>query len=116
MPYKDKSSPHAIERARIARRKHYQKNKEQYYLNNQKKRERMMEFLRNLKDVPCMDCHQKFPPFVMDFDHRDRTKKLGGLRRLVNLQSWSKIKEEVKKCDIVCANCHRIRTSKQFSW
>jgi hypothetical protein len=35
-----------------------------------------ISFLRNLRRVPCEECGQMFPPYVMDFDHRDPGKKL----------------------------------------
>ena len=48
----------------------------------------------------------------MDFDHRDRKTKLTNINRMINYRSYSKEKilEEIEKCDLVCANCHRIRT------
>jgi hypothetical protein len=51
----------------------------------------------------------RFPIYVMDFDHVNGGKKFGisghrhGFKGLI---------EEIKKCDVVCANCHRIRTLK----
>jgi len=68
--------------------------------------------IRQAKDVPCADCSQRYPHYVMDFDHRTGEKKFfnisvaGGQTRL----SWERIAEEIAKCDVVCANCHRIRT------
>ena len=56
-----------------------------------------------------MDCGNSFPPECMDFDHRpDEVKSfsIGG----VNLRALPVLLEEMKKCDLVCANCHRIRT------
>jgi hypothetical protein len=61
-----------------------------------------------IKDVPCMDCGGKFPPYVMDFDH-----VRGGKRFNIGSQIGRKLRDlldEIGKCDIVCANCHRIRT------
>lgn len=62
-----------------------------------------------LKNKPCMDCKQFFPPECMDYDHRPgEVKKFEittGSRR-----SWTSILEEIAKCDLVCACCHRIRT------
>ena len=66
--------------------------------------------MNNVKDIPCTDCGKKYPPFVMDFDHRDPNLKKGIVSRLVTWSGWKKMIEEVKKCDVVCANCHRIRT------
>lgn len=110
--YKDKHDPRLL----ASRRKHYIGNKEQYLKNNKLKKERMRTFLNELKDVPCMDCKKKFPPFCMDFDHRDMEEKEFSIGDVVALQSWDKLKKEVKKCDVVCAICHRIRTAKQLGW
>lgn len=61
------------------------------------------------KDQPCTDCGGVFPPCVMDFDHvPERGPKLFDLGR--SDRSLKAIAEELAKCDIVCANCHRIRT------
>ncbi len=70
-------------------------------------------YLMRVKDIPCMDCGVRYPFYVMDFDHRDRHAKILNLSAMVK-RNWSleKIKNEVNKCDIVCANCHRIRTYK----
>jgi hypothetical protein len=47
----------------------------------------------------------------MDFDHVDPTTKFGQVSTMVNLRySLEKILEETRKCVIVCANCHRIRS------
>lgn len=65
-----------------------------------------MEQINALKNRPCIDCGLKYPPECMDFDHV-RGKKLftiGERRRQSGLLA------EIAKCDLVCANCHRIRT------
>lgn len=64
------------------------------------------------KDHPCADCGGRFPIVCMDFDHRDPSTKsftiAGALSR-----SHSALLAEIAKCDVVCANCHRLRTAKQ---
>lgn len=67
------------------------------------------EFVRNLKSKPCTECGHTFPPECMDFDHRPGEKKLRAVSKMFTL-SLERILEEVAKCDLVCANCHRIRT------
>lgn len=69
----------------------------------------MRTFIDSLKDNPCTDCNQKFPPCVMDFDHR--TNKKFGIADST-CRSKEQIMAEVEKCELVCANCHRIRTHK----
>jgi len=61
------------------------------------------------KDQPCADCGGVFHSCVMDFDHvPERGAKVFHLGRAD--RSLKSIEEELAKCDIVCANCHRMRT------
>jgi hypothetical protein len=52
----------------------------------------------------------------MDFDHRDGSSKLGNIASLVKRWSWKRLLAEIEKCDIICANCHRIRTAQRAGW
>jgi hypothetical protein len=73
-----------------------------------------LEFLRDLRRRPCEDCGQSFPPWVMDFDHRDpKTKSFALAAGHALLKSREALLAEIAKCDIVCANCHAIRT---YNW
>jgi len=65
--------------------------------------------LNEIRDVPCADCGSRFPPCVMQFDHRDPATKALGVTRML-LRARSVILAEAAKCDIVCTNCHRVRT------
>lgn len=44
------------------------------------------------------------------FDHREGKDKVGNIARLIRGGQVQKTLNEVTKCDLVCANCHRIRT------
>jgi hypothetical protein len=73
----------------------------------------MKDQVRELKNKPCADFKQTYPYFVMDFDHRDDEVKLFEIAddlatRVVS--TYAKLDAEIAKCDVVCANCHRIRT------
>jgi len=59
-----------------------------------------------------MDCGVSHPPYVMDFDHRDPSTKLWDISYLIHKTAapWSRILDEVNKCDVVCVCCHRLRT------
>lgn len=59
-----------------------------------------------------MDCGIKYPHYAMDFDHRDNTQKLTSVSLMITVHRYSKDKilDEIKKCDLICSNCHRIRT------
>ena len=70
-----------------------------------------LAWLRDLRRRPCDDCGESFPPYVMDFDHRDPAKKLFAITTgSAHLMSREKLISEIEKCDIVCANCHALRT------
>lgn len=74
-----------------------------------------IEWLRDLRRVPCADCGSRFAPYAMDFDHRDPKAKLFAIASgHALLKSRAILLNEVAKCDIVCANCHRSRTHRAF--
>lgn len=68
--------------------------------------------LDGLKNVPCQDCGGRFPPECMDFDHV-RGEKLFGIGANVSKVPLAKLMAEIEKCELVCANCHRIRTKRR---
>lgn len=83
-------------------------NKERHRLNGRRWRTKTCEELRALKNVPCADCGNRYPHYVMDFDHQEDKKfQLGDA---IGRYSVARIREEVAKCEVVCSNCHRIRT------
>lgn len=93
---------------------YYEKHKRTYLDKAQKRRETEDAFwfdeIRKIKNVPCMDCGHNFPPVCMDFDHRDPEQKVGTISSMIGSNCKREdIFEEIEKCDIVCANCHRIR-------
>lgn len=64
----------------------------------------------------CVDCGEK-DVVVLEFDHRDPDSKTMGISYLIKAGSRTRLEEELEKCDVVCANCHRRRTAKTFgSW
>jgi predicted HNH restriction endonuclease len=101
------------EKQTASRQKYYIKNKKEIIKKAKERRMELRDYVIKLKEsTPCKDCHKKFPFYVMDFDHRDPRKKILGIPQLVANCSKKKLLKEIKKCDIVCANCHRIRTAK----
>ena len=120
-----------VEHLALYRRTRYAKNKELYQLkqrsywydNPEKKKlyrenryKKFMPLFRqlinDLKHRPCKDCNGWFEPCQMEFDHRnpaDKKYEVGNMKG----NSIKTILTEVSKCDIVCSNCHRLRTWKQ---
>lgn len=66
--------------------------------------------LVNAKDVPCMDCGRRYPTCVMELDHVRGTKRFELSDARATSASFETIRDEIMKCDVVCANCHRLRT------
>jgi hypothetical protein len=66
------------------------------------------EWLSALKATPCKDCGKTLHHPAMDFDHLQDDKVSG----ISAMWSWSreKVLAEIAKCELVCANCHRVRT------
>lgn len=75
------------------------------------KKQNKKALLAELKSVPCKDCGKTYPPYVMDFDHVRGAKSFN--ISYSEILETNKILEEAKKCDVVCSNCHRIRTFKR---
>lgn len=77
-----------------------------------KKRARdWLDFLASLKTgKSCTDCGIVYPFYVMDWDHVKGTKNFGISRAINSRKNKKVIQEELLKCELVCSNCHRIRT------
>lgn len=114
MPYKNYEKKKERHR-KYMREVWYPANKAKHikYVANIQKR--IKDFVINYKKAgSCMDCQLPGAdyPEVLDFDHRgDKKFNISEFRRVTS--GINKVKEEINKCDLVCANCHRIRTSKR---
>lgn len=74
------------------------------------------DWLRSLKaGRPCTDCGKVLPPEAMQWDHRPGTEKIGDVSTLTGL-SMQRILDEIAKCDLVCTNCHIMRTASRAGW
>lgn len=59
----------------------------------------------------CVDCGYDTHAVALDFDHLPGFDKAANVSQLVNrCASWERIRIEISKCEVVCANCHRVRT------
>ena len=85
--------------------------KERLLLSNKKRKAFLTDYIRKAKDVPCADCGGRFPSVCMDFDHiRDKNYTIAQHKHSWGLKT---LQAEIDKCDVVCANCHRIRTKER---
>ena len=79
---------------------------------SQKRRNELRTMLSEIKESSgCVDCGVKYPYYVLDFDHLD--DKVDGIGIMIRSHPIEEILKEVKKCEVVCANCHRERTQQR---
>ena len=111
MPYKDRKSDKAKATSKRAGKKYYLKNRGAQLIRNKTKKDQIRDYIRKYKEHRgCMDCGVKYPYYVLDLDHRDPNDKKFTPAALHKTGSWDKMIKEVRKCDVVCSNCHRERT------
>ena len=60
-----------------------------------------------LKGGSCQICGYHKCIWAMDFHHVDEGEKSFNLSSEGLTRSWARIREEIGKCVLVCANCHR---------
>jgi hypothetical protein len=105
MPYKNNKDQ------KRAQAQWYQRNKEAIKERRSEARSEARKWVYNYKirNSKCTDCKVSYPPHVLDFDHL-ANKSFGISRAIQQGMAIEKIKTEIKKCQIVCSNCHRERT------
>lgn len=97
---------------RKAQNQWYKSHAKEQYTRIKEKRIETREWIRKQKNSPCVDCGNSYPYYVMDFDHLGDKKFSIGAAFSKSLEN---IKLEIGKCELVCANCHRIRTHTRAS-
>jgi hypothetical protein len=80
---------------------------------NKERKRGLDRILKEQKDVPCFDCGMRFPAECMDFDHREGVEKKFNISQASRRYGLPSILEEIAKCEVVCSNCHRIRTKRR---
>lgn len=92
------------------------RNKRQAIAKKKRTKELQLKIMAFLVDKKCAHCPET-DPVVMEFDHLDRSlKKISISEAVVRCFSWDRIKTEIDKCQILCANCHRRKTAKDFGF
>ena len=74
-------------------------------------------WLRSLKvGRPCSDCGRTFDPQVMQWDHLPGSVKIGDISAAFWGRPDEEVRREIAKCELVCTNCHTIRTFRRNGW
>jgi ribosomal protein S20 len=107
MPYKDP------DKQKQAQAQHYLNNKEKYQARNKNYRERVRNYVREIKEsFPCQDCNTLYPYYVMEFDHLHSKEK--SVAWLTSHGTMDQVIKEIEKCELICSNCHKVRTWKRM--
>jgi hypothetical protein len=98
-------------------REHYLANKQRYVDQARARKqalrlERTAYLLDYFATHPCADCSEG-DPVVLEFDHLDAEDKSFNIGQALSYRRWQTILDEIEKCEVVCANCHRRRTARR---
>lgn len=104
----------------IYSKSHYKENKDLYAkrarIRDAKTRiENYTYLMEYVKTNPCVDCNEN-DYIVLEFDHIKGKKHLNISEMVKRSYSLNKIKEEIQKCEVRCANCHRRKTAERGNW
>ncbi len=97
------------EARRLTNRRYYQKTKGTQNDKRKAWKAQFIAWFRSLKSEPCVDCGKTFHFAAMQFDHIG-TDKLGSVSEVARRFNKQAVLEEIAKCELVCANCHAVRT------
>lgn len=77
-----------------------------------RRKENMAKLIQYLQHHPCIDC--RVPDFeVLEFDHI-RGTKVASISAMVHAgRPWSEVQDEIHKCEVRCANCHKKRHARE---
>ena len=102
-------------------KQHYEKYKAEYLKRAKTRRSALRQEFRTrmlayLSDKSCVLCGES-DIRTLDFDHLNPDTKKFNISQAARLgHDWQKVQDEISKCRILCANCHRKHTSTQAKW
>jgi hypothetical protein len=97
----------------------YERNKDYQKANARKHsteyRDTIREYLHNyLLSHRCVSCGEA-DPVVLEF-HHTHSKKMAISELVTRITSIERLEEELRKTQVLCANCHRRLTAKERGW
>lgn len=105
MPYKDKEK-----QKKFQSDWHLKTKDDRKYLRDKAKKaliERNKALVAGVRSKGCSICGYNKCQEALDFHHLDSSIKDIGIKDAVRQKGTEKLKEEIAKCIVVCANCHR---------
>jgi hypothetical protein len=93
----------------------YSTKEKMYAAQKRHRQETRKKLTEYLKENPCVECGES-DPIVLEFDHIYRDSKTTTVSRIIaGHASWERVLTEIKKCRVLCANCHRRHTYVQMN-
>ena len=78
---------------------------------HRKSTRKKLEYIKRYKMlVGCAFCGYKQHYAALEFDHINPSEKLGTISQAYRSWGMKKIKDEIRKCQVLCSNCHRVKT------
>ena len=112
--YRNKASRRAANLLCVRKYNRSAKGRATYKRITLRRQSELRHLVDERKSKGCADCHQSFPSCAMDFDHVRGIKHFNIGKLLAKRSSSLTLIKEMSKCDVVCANCHRIRTWRRW--
>ena len=88
-------------------RRRYSDRREYLILAVKKRRRKIRQMSIDYKGGHFEICGYSRCPEALEFHHLDHTEKDFGISDKGHTRSWERIKTELEKCQLLCANCHR---------
>lgn len=86
------------------------------YKSKQNNRQTKVAKAAKIKEATgCADCPRSLPYYALDFDHVRGEKRASVSKLIADGYAWEIVLEEIEKCEVVCATCHRLRTHQRQS-
>ncbi|MBI2583483.1 MAG: hypothetical protein HYW25_02350 [Candidatus Aenigmarchaeota archaeon] len=90
-------------------KQYYKKHKKQEIERTKRRKYELRKWIREYKErLGCLKCGEKHPA-CLEFHHLNKNKKEFGISDSIERNGYSKSRflSEIKKCIVLCANCHR---------
>lgn len=88
----------------------YQKHREKRIAQSANRKKLFLLEFRKFKEKPCIDCSIQYHPAAMHWHHKPGLPKVNNVGTLVNQGKREAALAEIAKCELLCANCHAVRT------
>jgi hypothetical protein len=91
----------------MAEKRHYSDRKEYLISAVQKRRKKIRQMAIELAGGKCRICGYERCREALEFHHLQEGGKDFSISDKGHSRSWDRVKSEVSKCILLCANCHR---------